>query len=121
MLRGFGPRFMLQAMNPHSKITRAMRGSELPIDPEHIYARNLEVPSVGAVGTARAIAHAYSVFATGGHELGLRRETLDLLAAPATPPTFGFLDECLGGEVRRCSRTATTQSLRGALHVARSI
>jgi hypothetical protein len=41
----------------------------------------LEVPSGGAVGTARAIAHAYSVFATGGRELGLRPETLELLAA----------------------------------------
>jgi CubicO group peptidase (beta-lactamase class C family) len=100
MLRGFGPLFMLQAMNPRSKITRTLRGSELPIDPEHIYARNLEVPSGGAVGTARAIANAYGGFATGGRELGLQRETLDLLAEPATPPTFGFLDECLGGEVQ---------------------
>ena len=49
----------------------------------------------GAVGTARAIARAYSVFATGGHELGLRKGTLDLLAAPAVPPTRGFYDECL--------------------------
>jgi CubicO group peptidase (beta-lactamase class C family) len=100
MLRGFGPRFMLQAMNPQSKITRTLQGSELPIDPEHVYARNLEIPSGGAVGTARAIARAYSVFANGGQELGLRRETLDLLAAPATPPTFGFHDACLGGDVQ---------------------
>ena len=100
MLRGFGPRFMLEAMNSHSNIARALQGSELPIDPEPIYARNLEVPSGGAIGTARAIAHAYSVFATGGQELGLRRETLDLLAAPATPPTHGFLDVCLGAEVQ---------------------
>ena len=57
--------------------------------------RNLEVPSGNAVGTARAIAHAYSIFATGGHELGLRQETLDLLAAPAIPPTRGFYDECM--------------------------
>jgi CubicO group peptidase (beta-lactamase class C family) len=100
LLRGFGPRFMLDAMNPHSKITRTLQGSELPIDPAHIYARNLEVPSGGAVGTARAIARTYSVFATGGQELGLRRQTLDLLAAPATPPSYGFLDVCLGGEVQ---------------------
>ncbi len=57
------------------------------------------MPSGGAVGTARAIAHAYSVFATGGRELGLRPETLALLAAPAVPPTHGFHDECLHGEV----------------------
>ena len=86
MLRGFGFRFTLEAMNRRSKIVRALRGSEFPHDEQHIYARNLEVPSGGGVGTARAIAHAYSVFATGGSELGLRRETLDLLAAPATPP-----------------------------------
>lgn len=100
MLRGFGPRFMLQAMNPHSKITRTLRGSELPYDPLRIYARNLEVPSGGAVGTARAIALAYSVFAGGGQELALRRDTLDLLAAPAIAPSGGFFDVCLGGEVQ---------------------
>jgi CubicO group peptidase (beta-lactamase class C family) len=100
MLRGLGPRFMLQAINPHSRINRALRGSELPIEPEHVYARNLEVPSGGAVGTARAIAQAYSVFANGGHELGLRRETIDLLAAPALPSARGFFDECLKGEVQ---------------------
>jgi CubicO group peptidase (beta-lactamase class C family) len=100
MLHGFGARFMLQAMKPQSAINRSLRGSELPNDPVHIYARNLEVPSGGAVGTARAIARAYSVFATDGHELGLRRETLDLLAAPATAPSGGFLDVCLGGEVQ---------------------
>ena len=46
---------------------------------ERIYARNLEVPSGGAVGTARAIARAYGVFA-GGKELGLRPETLDAVS-----------------------------------------
>ena len=46
-------------------------------------------------GTARAIAQAYSVFATGGRELGLRRDTLALLAAPAIPAAHGFYDECL--------------------------
>jgi CubicO group peptidase (beta-lactamase class C family) len=74
---------------------RALRGSELPHDEPHIYARNLEVPSGGAVGSARAIAHAYSAFAGGGSELGLRPETLELLAAPAIPPARGFYDECM--------------------------
>ena len=44
----------------------------VPDDADRIYARNLEVPSGGAIGTARAIARAYSVFATGGRELGVR-------------------------------------------------
>ena len=98
MLLGFPLRFTLEAMNRRSNISRALRGSELPHDEQRVYARNLEVPSGGAVGTARAIAHAYSVFATGGRELGLRPETLDLLAAPAIPPTRGFYDECLKGD-----------------------
>ena len=95
ILHGFPLRLALDTMNPRSKIVRALRGSQLPHDPEHIYARNLEVPSGSGVGTARAIAHAYSVFASGGHELGLRKETLELLAAPAIPPTRGFYDECM--------------------------
>jgi CubicO group peptidase (beta-lactamase class C family) len=95
ILHGFPPRLALDAFNRRSKISRALRGSELPHDVQHVYARNLEVPSGGAVGTARAIARAYSVFATGGRELGLRPDTLELLAAPAVPPTRGFYDECM--------------------------
>jgi CubicO group peptidase (beta-lactamase class C family) len=67
------------------------------IEGQRIYARNFEVPSDGGVGTARAIARAYSVFATGGRELQLRAETLQALSAPATPPTRGFYDECMRG------------------------
>jgi len=98
VLRGFGLRFMLQAMNPRSNIYRALStnpGSRVYQDEQRIYARNLEVPSGGGVATARGIAHAYSVFVTGGRELGLRKETLDLLAAPAIPPAHGFYDECM--------------------------
>jgi CubicO group peptidase (beta-lactamase class C family) len=90
-------------MNPRSKIYRALNvnpGFAISRDEQRIYARNLEVPSGGAVGTARAIAQAYSVFASGGKELALRPETLELLAAPAIPPARGFYDECLKGEVQ---------------------
>jgi CubicO group peptidase (beta-lactamase class C family) len=98
MLTGFPFRLALEVMNHRSKIYRALEinpGTAVYSDPRRIAARNLEVPSGGAVGTARAIAHAYGVFASGGHELGLRQETLDLLAAPAIPPSRGFYDECL--------------------------
>jgi CubicO group peptidase (beta-lactamase class C family) len=67
----------------------------LLLDQERIYTRNLENPSGGGIGTARAIATAYSVFATGGHELGLRQETLQALMAPAIPPLHGFYDEVM--------------------------
>jgi CubicO group peptidase (beta-lactamase class C family) len=98
MVFGFSPRFLLEVLSPRSKIVRALRGSELPHDEHHVYARNFEVPSGGAVGTARAIARAYSSFATGGAELGLRPDTLTALAAPAVAPGCGFFDECMKGE-----------------------
>ena len=99
-LLGFPFRLAVEAMNPRSNIVRALRGSEFPHDDGCVYVRDFEVPAGGAVGTARAIAHAYSVFATGGRELGLRPETLELLAAPAIPPTHGFYDECMKGEAQ---------------------
>jgi CubicO group peptidase (beta-lactamase class C family) len=96
-------RLMLSAMNPRSAIYRALLvnpGDSLPLDEERVYARDLEVPSGGGVGTARALARAYSAFATDGEELGLRRETLQALRAPAIPSEHGFYDEALKGEVR---------------------
>jgi hypothetical protein len=46
------------------------------------------------------MAHAYGVFAGTGAALGLSRETLRLLAAPAVPPTRGFYDECMKAEAQ---------------------
>ena len=104
MFVGFRPvRLLVEGLNPHSNINRALSvnpGTGVYLDEDRIYARNLEVPAGGGVATARGIAHAYSVFATGGRELQLRQETLDLLAAPAVPPAHGFYDECLKGEVQ---------------------
>jgi CubicO group peptidase (beta-lactamase class C family) len=92
--------FFVATINPRSRIRRALRGSELVIDKERIYARNLEVPAGGGVGTARAIARAYGVFATGAKELGLRDETLRQLMAPPVAPRRGFRDEALKVDVR---------------------
>jgi CubicO group peptidase (beta-lactamase class C family) len=95
-------RLMLAAVNPHSAIYKALivNPGSLPLDDKRVYARNLEVPSGGGVGTARAMAQAYSVFATGGRELGLRQETLQELIAPAIPSAHGFYDEALKAEVQ---------------------
>lgn len=90
----------LAAMNPRSRFRRSLLGSELPEQSEHVYARNLEVPAGGGVGTARAVARAYSVFATGGRELGVREETLRQLMAPAVPPARGFRDACMKVELQ---------------------
>lgn len=104
MLTGFRPlRLMVEGMNPHSNISRALTtnpGTDVYFDRDRIYARNLEVPAGGGVTTARGLAHAYGVFAGDGHELGLKQETLDLLAAPAIPSSHGFYDECLKAEVQ---------------------
>jgi CubicO group peptidase (beta-lactamase class C family) len=93
---------MFAFMNRRSPTHRAVfenPGPYLLLDSERIYARNLENPSGNGVGTARAIAHAYSVFATSGQELGLRRETLQALMAPAVPPRSGFYDEVMKKEM----------------------
>jgi CubicO group peptidase (beta-lactamase class C family) len=99
MLFGFPGRLALAVWNHRSNIRRALVGSELAHDPRRIYPRNLEIPAGGGVGTARAIARAYSALATGGKELGLRTETLKQLTAPAIPAKHGFYDECIKSEV----------------------
>src|SRR5687767_2576578 len=98
ILTGLPLRLTLENLNHNSNIYRARMinpGAAVYQDEERVYARNLEVPSGGGVGTARGIAHAYGVFANGGRELRLHQETVDLLAAPAIPPTRGFYDECM--------------------------
>jgi CubicO group peptidase (beta-lactamase class C family) len=100
MVFGFPIRMTPAIWNQRSNIRRALMGSELAHDAQCIYPRNLEIPAGGGVGTARAIAHAFSVLATGGKELGLRAETMQELTAPAIPATHGFYDECIKGEAQ---------------------
>lgn len=90
----------LAGLNPRSNLRRCLVGSELPEQSDRVYARNLEVPSGGGVGTARSLARAYSAFATGGSKVGLHEETLRQLMAPAIPPTHGFRDQCLKVEIQ---------------------
>jgi len=98
-MRGMPVSLVLAVMNPRSAFRRALLGSEHSLDKDHVYARNFEVPSGGGVGTARALAHAYSVFATGGKELGLREETLRQLMTPPVAPLHGFRDRLLKVEI----------------------
>ncbi len=53
----------------------------------------VELPAGNGVGTARAIARAYSAFAEGGAELGISPETF---ARVTEPPAAGGTDEVLG-------------------------
>ncbi|HET7565883.1 MAG TPA: serine hydrolase domain-containing protein [Gemmatimonadaceae bacterium] len=103
MMLGFPIRLTLAAWNHRSCIYRALvvnPGTAFLRDEQRIYTRNIEVPSGGGVGTARAIARAYSEFATGGRELDLGSPTLQALSARPMPATHGFYDECLKGDVR---------------------
>ncbi len=91
---------VLAALNRRSVLYRSLianPGTQFYLDPQRVVVRNLEAPSGGGVGTARAIAKAYGVFASGGRELGLRPETIEALKAPAIPARHGFYDECFRG------------------------
>ena len=92
MVKGFPPRLALVALSHRSNIYRALNmnpGFAVVLDQDRVYSRNLEVPSGGAVGPARAIAHAYGVFATGGQELGMQRQTPSRAWKFGSPRSFG--------------------------------
>jgi CubicO group peptidase (beta-lactamase class C family) len=98
--RGMPLSIVLSAMNKRSVLYRSLianPGTQFYLDAERVVARNVEVPSGGGVGTARALAKAYGAFAAGGAELGLRPETIAALSAPAVPSRHGFHDEFFGG------------------------
>jgi CubicO group peptidase (beta-lactamase class C family) len=102
-LTALPPTLTLAAMNPRSVLHRSLvanPGTGFYMNEAHTVVRELEVPSGGGVGNARAIARAYGAFASGGRELGLRRETLEALAAPAKPARHGFYDECFRGPAK---------------------
>jgi CubicO group peptidase (beta-lactamase class C family) len=54
--------------------------------------RALEIPSANGMADARSIAKLYGVFATGGSELGIRKQTLDDLMADPVHPSGGLDD-----------------------------
>lgn len=101
-LTSMPPRMMIDGLRRSSVLHRSLianPGTGFYVDPEHVIVRELEVPSGGAVATARAIAIAYGAFATAGGPLALRPETLEALSGPASPARRGFYDACFRGEV----------------------
>jgi CubicO group peptidase (beta-lactamase class C family) len=88
------PRLILDALNPASLFSRIARNPKVRSLKEYSTRPYLqiELPSVNGVGTARAIAHLYGVFASGGVDLGLKRETLQRLEQPALLPSLGGAD-----------------------------
>lgn len=82
----------MKMIRPGSLLRRSFVG--LGADPNDRAYLELEVPAGNGVGTARAIARAYSAFAEGGGELGVTPETFARVTAP--PAASNAVDEVLG-------------------------
>ena len=91
-LRYTPPAVTLKMIRPGSLLRRSFVG--VGVDPNDRAYLEVEVPAGNGVGTARAIARAYSAFAEGGMELGIPPETMALVTAP--PVMAGARDEVLG-------------------------
>ena len=77
---------------PGSLLRRSLQ--LLPLDWSDRRSVEVEVPAGNGVGTARAIARAYSAFADGGSEIGITPETFARVTAP--PDVAHPLDAVLG-------------------------
>ena len=73
-------------------IFRSFLISDLDWNDRHLL--EVELPAGNGVGTARAIARAYSAFAEGGAEIGITPETFARVTAP--PDVAHPVDEVLG-------------------------
>jgi CubicO group peptidase (beta-lactamase class C family) len=83
---------LLRILLPGSLLRRSLHIVELDMNDRR--SQEVEVPAGNGVGTARAIARAYSAFAEGGAELGITPETLALVTEP--PDVARPRDEVLG-------------------------
>ena len=90
-------RMALSFLNPRSVTFKTFANPRLrrPADLDRKEYRGLELPSAGALGTARGIARAYSDFAAREPQIGLSRETLDELVRFPDPPELGWHDVVL--------------------------
>lgn len=82
----------MKMLYPRSMLRRSFVG--ITVNPNERDYLEVEVPAGNGVGTARAIARAYSAFAEGGGELGITPQTLTQLTAP--PPAANATDRVLG-------------------------
>lgn len=90
-LRYTPPATTLKMIRPGSLLRRSLQCLEMPLGDRRYL--EIEVPAGNGVGTARALARAYSVFAEGGTELGVTPATFDRVIAP---PDARGIDEVIG-------------------------
>jgi CubicO group peptidase (beta-lactamase class C family) len=91
-LRYTPPAVTMKMIRPGSLLRRSFAG--LGVDPNDRHYLAVEVPAGNGVGTARAIARAYSALAEGGAELGITPEAFARVTAP--PEVARPVDEVLG-------------------------
>jgi CubicO group peptidase (beta-lactamase class C family) len=91
-LRYTPPAVTVKMIRPGSLLRKSFVG--LAADPTDRAYLEAEVPAGNGVGTARAIARAYSAFAEGGTELGITPATLARITEP--PVVAQPRDEVLG-------------------------
>jgi len=91
-LRYTPPAVTLKMIKPGSLLRKSFSG--LNVDANDRDYLEIEIPAGNGVGTARAIARAYSAFAEGGRELWISAETMARLTAP--PSSAMPRDEVLG-------------------------
>jgi len=96
-LRHLPPRMVAGMLNPRSVTFRTFANPRLRnfADLDRSEYRRLEHPAGGAVGTARAIARAYSAFCGPRLPLGLTPATIEQLTRFPAPPPHGWFDEVL--------------------------
>jgi len=93
--------FVMAFLNPTTITYKSFANPKIIGEPagyNDLRVQQLELPASNGIGQVRDMAKAYSEFATGGKQLGLREETLNALKQPATPPRDGLLDVVLGVE-----------------------
>jgi CubicO group peptidase (beta-lactamase class C family) len=96
-LRHVPPRMLAAMMNRRSVTFRTFANPRLRnvADLDRSEYRRLEFPAAGAVGTARDIARAYSVFSRPSGPLELSTDTFAELTRFPSPPPRGWFDEVL--------------------------
>ena len=75
--------YVMRILWPWSLLRKSLMFADM--DPNDRTLLDIEIPAGNGVGTARAIARAYSAFAEGGAELGITPETLASLTAVNDP------------------------------------
>jgi CubicO group peptidase (beta-lactamase class C family) len=91
-------RSFLSLLNPFGLAARSTRTPKFG-KLENLATRDFlrfELPSIGGVATARALAKTYSAFAGLDSAIGLDQQTLTQLQAPAIIPLGGDIDALLG-------------------------